>query len=61
MQGKERGDVFKNLHYGVFGLGNRQYEHFNKVCILICSVICNFLEVLLLNFVLTCYLFIFIC
>nr|AEW43314.1 NADPH cytochrome P450 reductase [Picrorhiza kurrooa] len=38
-EGKEKGDWLKNLQYGIFGLGNRQYEHFNKIALVVDDII----------------------
>ncbi|KAJ0769008.1 putative NADPH--hemoprotein reductase [Helianthus annuus] len=34
-KGDEKGVWLEKLHYGVFGLGNKQYEHFNKIALVV--------------------------
>ncbi|XP_047069589.1 NADPH--cytochrome P450 reductase 1 [Lolium rigidum] len=41
-EGKEKEAWLKDFNYAVFGLGNRQYEHFNKVAVVVDELLLDF-------------------
>ncbi|KAM0893749.1 hypothetical protein ACQ4PT_024912 [Festuca glaucescens] len=41
-EGKEKEVWLKDFNYAVFGLGNRQYEHFNKVAVVVDELLLDF-------------------